>query len=105
MALKNSTDEKFSEQIGSSKLTLIQFSASFCGPCQQIKPVVEKISNDMADKIDCYYHDVETQPNEPTKHMVKGVPTFLLFKDSKLLGTKVGASSESDMLDFIKPHI
>ena len=42
MALKNSTDEKFSEQMGSSKLTLIQFSASFCGPCQQIKPVVEK---------------------------------------------------------------
>ena len=105
MAFKDSTDENFQKQISGNKLSLIQFSASWCGPCQQLKPIIEKISNDMADKIDCYYHDVETQPNEPTKHMVKGVPTFLLFKDSKLLGTKVGASSESDMLDFIKPHI
>ena len=47
MAFKDSTDEKFSEQIGGSKLSLIQFSAAWCGPCQQLKPIVEKISNDM----------------------------------------------------------
>ena len=80
MAFKNSTDEKFSDQIGGSKLSLIQFSASWCGPCQQLKPIVEKISNDMSDKIDCYYHDIESQPNEPTKYSVRGVPTILLFK-------------------------
>ena len=34
----------------------------------------------MPDKIDCYYHDIETQPNEPTKYSVRGVPTILLFK-------------------------
>ena len=105
MAFKDSTDEKFSDQIGGSKLSLIQFSASWCGPCQQLKPIIEKISNDMADKIDCYYHDIESQPNEPTKYSVRGVPTILLFKEGKLLGTKVGASSEKDMLEFIKPHI
>ena len=43
--------------------------------------------------------------NEPTKYSVRGVPTVLLFKEGKLLGTKVGASSEKDMLEFIKPHI
>ena len=59
----------------------------------------------MIDKIDCYYHDIEAQPNEPTKHSVRGVPTILLFKSGKLLGTKVGASSEKDMLEFINPHI
>ena len=105
MAFKDSTDEKFSDQIGASKLSLIQFSASWGGPCQQLKPIVEKISNDMSDKIDCYYHDIESQPNEPTKYSVRGVPTILLFKAGKLLGTKVGASSEKDMLEFIKPHI
>ena len=57
----------------------------------------------MSDKIDCYYHDIENQPNEPTKYSVRGVPTILLFKEGKLLGTKVGASSEKDMLEFIKP--
>ena len=58
MAFKDSTDEKFQEQINGSKLNLVQFSASWCGPCQQLKPIIEKISNDMADKIDCYYHDI-----------------------------------------------
>ena len=105
MAFKDSTDEKFSEQIGGSKLSLIQFSASWCNPCKMIRPIVEKISNDMSDKIDCYYHDIENQPNEPTKYSVRGVPTILLFKDSKLLATKVGAASEKDLLEFINPHI
>ena len=51
MAFKDSSDEKFKEQIGSEKLSLIQFSASWCGPCKQLKPIVEKISNDLVDKI------------------------------------------------------
>ena len=55
MAFKDSTDEKFQDQINGSKLNLIQFSASWCGPCQQLKPIIEKISNDMADKICLLY--------------------------------------------------
>ena len=47
MAFKDSTDEKFQDQISGSKLNLIQFSASWCGPCQQLKPIIEKISNEM----------------------------------------------------------
>ena len=105
MAFKDSSDEKFKEQIGSEKLSLVQFSASWCGPCKQLKPIVEKISNDLVDKIDCYYHDIESQPYEPTKYSVRGVPTILLFKNEKLLDTKVGATSEQDLLEFIKPHI
>ena len=104
MAFKDSTDEKFQDQISGSKLSLIQFSASWCGPCKQLKPIVEKISDDLADKVDCYYHDIESQPNEPTKYSVRGVPTILLFKDEKLLATKVGATNEKDLLEFLKPH-
>jgi len=96
MAFKDSSDEKFQEQIGGGKLSLVQFSASWCGPCKQLKPIVEKISDDLADKVDCYYHDIESQPNEPTKYSVRGVPTILLFKKEKLLGTKVGSTSEKD---------
>jgi|TARA_B110000027_G_C15923968_1_gene213861 thioredoxin 1 len=105
MAFKESTDEKFKDQISGNKLSLVQFSASWCGPCKQLKPIVEKISDDLADKIDCFYHDIESQPNEPTKFSVRGVPTILLFKNEKLLATKVGATSEKDLLEFINPHI
>ena len=51
MAFKDSTDEKFQDQINGNKLNLVQFSASWCGPCQQLKPIIEKISNDITDSI------------------------------------------------------
>ena len=70
-----------------------------------LKPIIEKISNDKLNKIDCYYHDIEIQPNEPTKYSIRGLPTVLLFKGGKLLATKVGATSEKDLLEFINPHI
>ena len=105
MGFKDSTDKNFQEQINKDKLSLVQFSASWCQPCQMIKPIVEKISENLSEKIDCYYHDIESEPNKPVEHSVRGVPTLILFKDGKVLGTKVGASSEKDLLDFINPHI
>jgi thioredoxin 1 len=105
MGFKDSTDKNFQEQINKDKLSLVQFSASWCQPCQMIKPIVEKISENLSDKIDCYYHDIENEPNKPVEHSVRGVPTLILFKNGKVLGTKVGASSEKDLLDFINPHI
>ena len=45
------------------------------------------------------------EPNEPVKFSVRGVPTVILFKEGKVLGTKVGATSEKDMLEFINPHL
>ena len=101
MAFKDSTDEKFQEQISGDKLSLIQFSASWCGPCQQLKPIIEKISNEKADKIDCYYHDIESQPNEPTKYSVRGVPTVLLFKDGELVSRQVGVAPKKTYEDAI----
>ena len=76
MALKISTDEKFQEQINGKKLSLIQMSAIWCNPCQNLKIIVEKISNDLSDKIDCYYHDIEQAPNEPVKFSVNSDPKF-----------------------------
>lgn len=105
MAFKDSTDKNFQEQISKEKLSLVQFSASWCQPCQMIKPIVEKISESLSDKIDCYYHDIENEPNIPVEHSVRGVPTLILFKNGKVLDTKVGASSEKDLLEFINPHI
>ena len=104
MLIELNTDT-LSQEVEQNEKVLVQFSASWCSPCQVLRPIIEKISNDMSDKIDCYYHDIEAQPNEPTKYSVRGVPTVLLFKSGKLVGTKVGATSEKDMLEFITPHL
>ena len=50
-------------------------------------------------------HDIDSEPNTPTKYGVRGIPTMLLFKGGELKATKVGASPKSDIITFIKENI
>ena len=54
------------------------------GPCKQIGPTLEEISNEMADQVIIAKHNIDNEPNTPTKYGVRGIPTMLLFKDGEL---------------------
>ena len=99
-------DEDFDSKIKNEDVSVIQFSASWCGPCQQLKPIIEKISNDLSDKIDCYYHDIESQPNEPTSAAgIRGVPTVIIYKKGQEVSRKVGGVPEGHMKEFLDENI
>ena len=59
----------------------------------------------MKGKIVIAKHDIDTEPNMPTKYGVRGIPTMLLFKGGELKATKVGATTKSNILDWIKENI
>ena len=59
----------------------------------------------MSDQIIIAKHNIDEQPNEPTKWGVRGIPTMLLFKDGELKSTKVGATPKSDIVSWIKENI
>ena len=106
MATKNVTDDSFdTEVIKSTKPILVDFWAEWCGPCKQIAPVLEKISEDMKDQIMVAKHNIDSEPNTPTKYGVRGIPTMLLFKNGELKATKVGATTESNIVSWIKENI
>ena len=106
MATKNITDENFeNEVLKSDKLTLVDFWAEWCGPCKQIAPVLEEISNEMVDQVVVAKHNIDLEPNTPTKFGVRGIPTMLLFKNGELKATKVGATSKSVIVSWIKENI
>ena len=106
MATKNVTDDNFdTEVIKSTKPILVDFWAEWCGPCKQIAPVLEKISEDMKDQIVVAKHNIDSEPNIPTKYGVRGIPTMLLFKNGELKATKVGATTESNIVSWIKENI
>ena len=75
------------------------------GPCKQIGPTLEEISDEMASDIVIAKHNIDNEPNTPTKYGVRGIPTMLLFKDGELKATKVGATPKSDIVDFIKKNL
>ena len=106
MTTKNVTDENFeSEVLKSSKLTLVDFWAEWCGPCKQLGPILEEISNEMSDQVVFAKHNIDDHPNQPTKYGVRGIPTMLLFKDGELKSTKVGVTTKSNIVSWIKDNI
>ena len=106
MTLINITDEEFEDSIlKNSGVCLVDFWAEWCGPCKQIGPTLEEISDEMADQVSIAKHNIDNEPNTPTKYGVRGIPTMLLFKDGELKATKVGATPKSDIVSWIKENI
>ena len=106
MATKKITDENFEKDVVNASIpTVVDFWAEWCGPCKQIGPVLEEISDEMKDQVVIAKHNIDEEPNTPTKYGVRGIPTMLLFKDGQLKATKVGATTKSNIVSWIKENI
>ncbi len=100
------TDENFNtEVLKSDKPIVVDFWAEWCGPCKQIGPTLEEISDEMASEVIIAKHNIDSEPNTPTKYGVRSIPTMLLFKDGELKATKLGATTKSNIVSWIKENI
>ena len=80
MATVSVTDDNFdTEVLKSSKPIVVDFWAEWCGPCKQIGPTLEEISDEMKDQVIIAKHNIDNEPNTPTKYGVRGIPTMLLL--------------------------
>ncbi len=104
MATIKSTDETFEKLKKEHKNLFLDFWAPWCNPCVQISPISEEISNEMKD-VTIAKHNIDEHPNQPTKYGVRGIPTMPLFKDGELKATKVGATTKSNIVSWIKENI
>lgn len=80
-----------------AKLSLVDFSASWCGPCQMVHPVLEALSDEMADKVSIYKIDVDESPAEAGAMGVRGVPTMIIFHGGKEIDRQVGFRDKADL--------
>ena len=72
------------------KLSLIDFSATWCGPCKMLTPVLEKVSDDLNDKVSFYHLDVDESPDASSKFGIRGVPTMIVFHNGEEIDRMVG---------------
>ena len=106
MATVKVNDENFdTEVLKSSKPIVVDFWAEWCGPCKMVGPILEEISDEMSSEGSIAKHNIDENPNQPTKYGVRGIPTMLLFKDGELKATKVGATTKSNIVSWIKENI
>jgi len=97
------TDSSFKDDVlDASGLVLVDFWAEWCGPCKQIAPALDEISQEMNGSLKIAKINIDENPNTPTKYGVRGIPTLMLFKDGEIAATKVGASPKSAIEDWIK---
>jgi len=95
----NITDDTFeSEVLQSDKLVLVDFWATWCGPCKMIAPVLEEIADEMADQIKVTKMDVDVNKVVAGKFNIMSIPSLLFFKDGKMVDQIVGAVPKAQLV-------
>jgi thioredoxin 1 len=94
--------DEFKNLIKEGKV-LVDFYAVWCGPCQMMKPVVEKYAEEKSD-IKVVAVDVDKFAEIASNYNVMSIPTFVVFKDGEPLGSKNGAISESDLKSWVESY-
>ncbi|TDI65908.1 MAG: thioredoxin TrxA [Alphaproteobacteria bacterium] len=103
MASKKITDQSFeTDVLQASGPVLVDFWAEWCGPCKQIGPALEEISEEMNGKITIAKLNIDENPNTPNKYGVRGIPTLMLFSGGEVASTKVGALPKSKIVEWIE---
>ena len=96
------TDESFERDVlRAEKPVLVDFWAEWCGPCKQIAPALEQISQELEGKVTVAKVDIEESPMTPGRYGVRGIPTLMLFKDGQMASMKVGAMPKQKILDWL----
>jgi thioredoxin 1 len=103
MASKPISDASFDKDVLKAKgAVLVDFWAEWCGPCKQIGPFLEEISDEMASDLTVAKLNIDDNPMAPSKYGVRGIPTLILFKDGQVAATKVGALPKSKLVEWIR---
>lgn len=96
-------NENFKDKIIEDKLTLVDFSASWCMPCKMFKPIVEELAENMKD-INVYNVDIDECEEIAMEYRIFSVPTLLLFKNGQKIDISVGMMTYEELEEFINKN-
>lgn len=96
--------EKFKEIIDREQLTLVDFFATWCGPCKQMHPVLEQLKLELGDTIRIVKIDVDKNEQLSNVYHIQSVPTFMLFKNGQVVWRQSGAIRLYDLKAIINQN-
>src|SRR5580698_11249242 len=96
------TDDSFERDVLKAEgPVLVDFWAEWCGPCKQIAPALDQISEELAGQVVIAKVNIEDSPTTPSRYGVRGIPTMMLFRDGQMASMKVGAMPKQKILEWL----
>ncbi|MGH8891022.1 MAG: thioredoxin [Acidothermaceae bacterium] len=106
MSLVVTTDADFEQDVlSSNRAVLVEFTAQWCPPCRMIVPILEKIADDEASRLDVVSIDVDANPITTRAYGVMSMPTLMLFIEGKPVVQFVGAKPRAAIMRLIESHL
>jgi thioredoxin 1 len=102
--VKTLTDADFGEKVKDG-VVLVDFWATWCAPCRRLAPIVDQLADEYDGKLTVAKVDIDENPMTPSKFMVRGIPTLLLFKNGDLKETVVGLETRDRLAQLIDKHL
>tara|TARA_B100000405_G_scaffold106125_1_gene74229 strand:+ start:122 stop:442 length:321 start_codon:yes stop_codon:yes gene_type:complete len=100
------TDDNFENEVNSSeKPVLVDYWATWCGPCKMVGPIVEEIAIEFSDQLKVGKLDVDSNQASAAQQNVMSIPTLAIFKGGELVAQQVGALSKAQLTEFIESNL
>ena len=102
---KIATNTSFDELLQSEKLVIVDFWATWCGPCRMLSPLLDEVEEEMADKIEVVKVNVDDADEIAMRFRIMSIPTLLFFKNGEMVDRSVGAMPKSALVDKINANL
>lgn len=102
--VKDITDANFEEETNEG-VALVDFWATWCGPCRMQSPIIDELDEEMGDKVNFSKMDVDANPNTPQKFGIMGIPTLLVKKDGEVVEKLVGYTPKEKLEEILAQYV
>ena len=102
---KVATNTNFTELVNDSKLVIVDFWATWCGPCRMISPILDELEEEMADQITVVKVNVDDADEIAAQYRIMSIPTLLFIKNGQIVDKTVGAMPKPALADKIKANL
>ena len=102
---KIATNTSFDELLADGKLVIVDFWATWCGPCRMLSPLLDEVEEEMADKVTVVKVNVDDADEIAMRFRIMSIPTLLFFKNGQIVDKAVGAMPKSVLVDKINANL